>query len=321
MSKLLSVNCLIVLFTAWLPNLQAQKIPSSRENIEYLVTFGKQAPTGWGDDDYTQILFFVVPKTHDKPFYIRVFDPDVGGNIDMNIQGFNTSTSFSIYGGETAFSDKDAQGLNPTGNYKSGILLGQKTFNSSNEFDSKWYTFGPFNPSEGEFTEQFGGNIFKVIIEGKSGNDGNLYLFYMSESATENIPLEGGNCFTYEYSFRLKTGENNIAHLYPFVDNSVVSIYQNNFDFDNDGYIKLFSVAKNGHIMDGSGDNKWAKTGSVITDEERGKSLDIQIHRKGSFNNDMVFYVTNEYNQPIPFFASPIGGPPKYNYKIDIKYH
>jgi hypothetical protein len=45
----------------------AQEIPSRKENIPGLVTFSSEADKAWGDDDYCQVFFFVVPKTHKTP--------------------------------------------------------------------------------------------------------------------------------------------------------------------------------------------------------------------------------------------------------------
>ncbi len=64
-----------------------------------LVTFGPQAPTTSGGDDFTQTFFFLVPATERRPIYIRVFDPDCGGHLDARVGQFNTSTEFSLYGG------------------------------------------------------------------------------------------------------------------------------------------------------------------------------------------------------------------------------
>ncbi|MGD1845395.1 MAG: hypothetical protein ACFB10_08385, partial [Salibacteraceae bacterium] len=281
-------------------------VPSRGENIEYLVTFGNQAPKGWGDDDYTQVFFFLVPKNVREAVYIRVYDPDVGGDIDQQNQGWNTRMKYSVYGGRGTHSDPDARKVDPVGNYRSGILLDSKTFGSEPDYNKKWYTFGPFNPTEGELDNSLGGYIFKLIIQGTSGNDGNLYKLFLSTDMEENRRVEGGNGFTYEYSFRLsKTGV--AAQLYPYIDQEVIALKQNNFDFDNDGYIKLYSVNKNGHLMTTSNDNQWTQSSHKVSPGERGKSMNIQIIKTKNFDNDMELYVTNQYAQPVPFFAVPIG--------------
>ena len=146
------------------------------------MTFGKFGKTSWGDNDFYQIFFFSILKDYTKPFYIRVFDPDCGGEND-EIQGdFNSKFSFSVYGGKGVDPDKneDSKGLDKGVNYKTGNLLASKVFGSEARYDNKYYTFGPFNPSEGDFNERWNSYIFKIVCEGVSGDDGNLYRFFLS---------------------------------------------------------------------------------------------------------------------------------------------
>src|SRR5512137_3012039 len=89
--------------------LSGQPVPGKDENIPFLVTFGKDGKTSWGDDDFYEIFFFTIPKDYKKPLYIRVFDPDCGGEND-EIQGeFNTKTTFSVFGGKGVDPDKNEE--------------------------------------------------------------------------------------------------------------------------------------------------------------------------------------------------------------------
>ncbi|TXC77040.1 hypothetical protein [Luteibaculum oceani] len=297
-----------------------QVMPASGENIDFLSTFGAQADPQWGDDDHIQIVFFLIPKTYKRPIYLRIFDPECGGQHDLLTEvPWNTKTNFSVYGGAKAYSEKDAQQYNPGPNYRSGNLIISVDF-SDKPYDNEWYTLGPFNPAEGEYNKALDGFIFKVIVEGTEGNDGNVYRLALSTVPKNNIPIPGGNAFTYNYTFRLKNSRTQVAHLYPYIDNSVISIKQFNFDFDSEGEIKLYSVAKNGHVLVSSGDKELSTSEHKVDEIERGKSMDIQIAKNQDRVNDMTFYILNQYNQAIPFFAIPIGGIPKYNFNIDIKY-
>lgn len=311
---------LLVLAGLFALSAHAQEVPSVSENLAYLTTFSKRAPTYWGDDDHTQIFFFLVPPEYDKPLYIRVFDPDLGGELDAENGTFDSKTKFTVYGGEGAHSNPDARWIDPRGQYKSGTELDSRTFAEEAEYDEQWFTFGPYNPKEGEWSAALNGYVFKVIAEGGAGDDGNLYRYALSSNNEVNRDIPGGNAFCYEYSFRLLNKEVSIAHLYPFVDSKVISVTQNNFDFDADGTFRLYSVSKNGHVVETSGDNKWQQSVHQITEDERGKSLDLQIIKKSSSENDMAIYITNQYNEPLPFFAIPLGGPPKYKYKIRVSY-
>ncbi|QNH63066.1 hypothetical protein [Hymenobacter sediminicola] len=297
----------------------AQAVPNPGENIASLVTFGAQADKSWGDDDFTQTFFFLIPKQNRQPVYIRVFDPDCGGQLDEKRFGWNTTTDFSLYGGPGTHSAPDARNPQPGGNFRSGTLLKQVTFGADPKYDNKWYTFGPLNPLEGEYVPDFDGYVFKVIVQGKAGDDGNLYRYFLSTSPSQNVAVEGGNAFTYEYAFQLVPTPRAITHLYPFVNNRVVSITQSNFDLDGDVSIKIFSVAKNGHPATVSQDNVWAKSVHPISEKEHGLSLDMRLTSLTKEGNDLVFYVTDQYDVALPFFAVPLGGPPRYRYNVDVK--
>jgi hypothetical protein len=297
-----------------------QVMPSVEENISYLVTFSKSSDRTWGDDDNIQIYFFSVPEAVKTPFYIRVYDPDIGGAIDENRDGFNSKTKFSVYGGVGAHSNRDATQPDPVRNYKSGVLLNTKTFGEEPAYDEKWYNFGPFNTSEGELQQELGGYIFKLVVEGLEGDDGNLYKIALSGDKQNNAKLEGGNIFTYEYCFRTSDKELNTCHLFPFITKDITAVKVNTYDFDEEGIIRIVSIDKKGEEIQPSGDGKWDASEHKITKREINTSLDIQfIKRKPVHNNNIVVYLTNQYGVAMPFYTAPIGGVPKYKAGLNAK--
>jgi hypothetical protein len=302
--------------------LLAQSAPHVDENIPYLITFGGNALTSWGDDDFCQIFFCVIPSSQTDPVYIRVYDPDTGGDLDELKGDFNTVVNFSVYAGTGCWSDTAAQSIHPSGNYKSGYLLSSKSFGNDPRYDKKWYTFGPFNPSEGEYAEKLGGRVLKIIAQGISGDDGNIYKYFLSTSPTENIAVEGANFFTYKYHFRLSDDQKHVCQIYPYVDDKTISIEISNFDWDNDGIIRIFSVAKNGIPCDVSGEDNWIIRKFPIVAEEKNSTLEIQFIKNQTLqvrNNNVVIAVRNQYGESLPFYVVPIGGIPVYSPKIRMK--
>lgn len=300
----------------------SQSAPAVDENIPFLITFGGDASTSWGDDDFCQIFFCLVPSSQTEPVYIRVFDPDTGGAHDEVNGVFNSITNFSIYAGKGCWSDTAAQSIHLTGNYKSGYLISSKSFGEDPKYDNKWYTFGPFNPSEGEYVEKLRGRVFKIIAQGISGDDGNLYKYFLSTSPVKNVEVEGGNFFTYKYHFRLSDNQKHVSQIYPFADENTISIEVSNFDWDNDGMIRIFSIAKNGIMCDVSGEDNWVLRKFPITDEEINSSLEIQFIKNQDIqvrNNNVVVTVRNQYGISLPFYVIPIGGVPVYSPKIRMK--
>lgn len=316
-SLIISVSLTVIAF-----QMHAQPVPAGDENIPYLMTFGSQAETSWGDDDFSQTFFFRIPKEYTNPIYIRVWDPDCGGAHDEIRFGFNTTTTFEIFGGEDCWEPDDAKGIDPVGDYKSGNLLAFQSFGEDPRYDEKWYTFGPFNPTEGEWVETWQGYVFKIIVEGVEGDDGNMYRFYLSTDADNNRDVEGGNAFAYEYSFRMHNNVNEVSHIYPYVDEQVISVKQSNWDWDNDGLVRIVSGVRAGQLSKISGEDEWIEDTYSIDERERNKSLDLQFHKRKDVlvrNNNVVINILNQYNEAIPFFVIPIGGVPKYQYSIGMK--
>lgn len=313
---------LIIIAILFLQSLQttiAQSIPTAEENIPYLVTFGGQSETKWGDDDFCEIFFFVIPTSQVNPVYIRIYDPDCGGEIDEPKGPYDTKTSFSVYGGKGCITNPDSKSTEPKGNYKSGNLLSTKTFAENAKYDKNWYTFGPFNPTEGELSNDYGGYVLKIIAQGVSGDDGNLYRYFLSLKPDENMAIEGSNAFTFEYTFRMHDNTSNVSHIYPYIDKDVISLKIFNFDWDNDGVIRIISVAKNGVAAKVSAEGNWETSTHIIATEEKNTSLDIQFVKNRNIpikNNNVVIYVTNQYGVMMPFFTAPIGGIPKFKGKI-----
>ncbi|MDG1334243.1 MAG: hypothetical protein P8P74_18055 [Crocinitomicaceae bacterium] len=290
----------------------AQAVPSPEENIPYLVTFGGDGEKSWGDDDFCQVFFFVVPKTQKTSVYFRVYDPGTGEGIDEKKGGFNTKTKFTVFGGKGCITNKDARGTDPRGKWFSGNILSYKTF--GNENTGEWYTFGPFNPTSGEYSKKYGGYVFKLSARGVSGDDGNLYKYFMSTSSTTNSAVEGGNAFTFEYTFRLNDAAGEVSHIYPYIDSNVISVKQGNFDWDNDGEMKIITNTRLTIPLKKSGDGDWQKSEHKVLKGEKESTFDVQFHKNKSApakNNNVSFYITNQYGESMPFYTVPIGGVPK----------
>lgn len=288
----------------------AQEVPGKEENIPFLITFGKEGKTSFGDDDFKQALFFAIPAAHKSPFYIKIFDPGVGGSYDEKINEFDSETRFSFYGGHGIFSSIKGKNATTISENVMGDLLFDETFDDDEDYDESWYKIGPFNPSEGEYIAHMDAYVFKMLAEGITGDDGNTYRYFLSSSSSLNLPIAGANAFTFEYTVRLHDSDQEVSHLYPYIDKDVIAIKQHNFDLDNACLISIQSVTKPGESATTSNDNNWAESRHRIFHEERESCMDFQIinGRNGAaLNNNAVLSITNQYGEALPFMAVPIG--------------
>jgi len=316
MLRFLNISILLIFSVLAL----AQPVPNVEENIPYLMTFSPKAETSWGDDDYSQAFFFLIPEAYTEPFFIRVFDPDTGGEVDEIAGVFDSRQVYEVYGGEKVWSEPDARETAPQGNYKSGTLLASRAFAENPRYDNGWYSFGPFNPTQGEYVDYYKGHIFKLICEGVSGDDGNMYRYYLSTSADENRPIEGANAFAYEYSFRMHNNVEEVAHIYPHVEEGTIFVKISNFDWDSDGSIVVISVARQGQQVAISREDDWANDEIRVLEEEVGTSFDFRFVKAPSLirNNNVVVNVRNQRDETLPFYTIPMGGVPKYKGEVEF---
>lgn len=201
-------------------------------DVASIVTFGPAAPPTDGDDDHLQIIFFEVPDGPDDPLYIRVFDSDTGGAHDeTGVDGAfgDTSMTYTLRGGPGAYTDPDARSDHPgAAGIGSGALIAQQVIGEDATLDNTWWVL-PVTRQQGELVGS--SRLFKLVIQGASGDDGNWYQVAMSADPNANVEVGGTRVFAYSWCVALPQPGDQVA-LYPFVPSAVTSVTQFNFDFD-----------------------------------------------------------------------------------------
>ena len=81
---------------------------------------------------------------------------------------FNSSTEFTLFGGEGIYSTVKGVNAADLSESEVGDVLESRVFKNELIYDSKWVSFGPFNPQEGESIESFGAQVFKMLAVGKN---------------------------------------------------------------------------------------------------------------------------------------------------------
>ncbi len=160
-------------------------------NLDILATYGNMLQEDCIKEDISKTVFFMIPERYKSSFYIRVFDPDCGGMND-NLNGlWETNTIFEVFGGDGCICKSDTNELILKRISKSGTLLSSELFGDESLIDNTWFSFGPFKPEQGEAIGAHTGKFFKIVIEGRTGDDCNLYALFLSNSDEENIAIDG----------------------------------------------------------------------------------------------------------------------------------
>jgi len=297
--------------------------PSPNTTLEtgFVVTFGLNAPGERGDDDHVQVIFFEVPDSYSGSLYFRIFDADTGGGVDEQYGGaWNTTITYTLRGDAGAYTHLDARSSHPgTAGINSGTLLTQTVIGNEAAYDDGWgLVFGPYSAGDGELV---GSNrVFKFVVEGASGDDGNFYNVALSTADDGNTAPAGSRVFAYSWTFWLNSDALQRPPLYPYVPQGTTSFEQHNWDMDYaTGTAMLDTMTLHTPMRDIevpdtgiAGDNEQASSAHTVQAEEDGGTWTVTMEFTASIPwNDITFWATRDGGaEDLAIFTRPTTAPP-----------
>jgi hypothetical protein len=173
-----------------------------------------------------------VPPTAPDNLYIRIFDADTGNTWDelgRDLVFGDTFMTYSVRGGSGAYTDPDARSHQPGPvGISSGTLITQRVIGVDGLLDNQWLTF-PVTRIQGD---PVGGNfVFKLVVQGTSGDDGNWYHVAISSDPANNVAVSGARVFAFSWCVVLPASSDEVT-VYPYVPLGTSTVTQFNFDFD-----------------------------------------------------------------------------------------
>jgi hypothetical protein len=286
--------------------------PSPNTTLEtgYLSIFGPSAPAGQGDDDHVQLIFFEIPDTYTGTLFFRIFDADTGGGgiitdtIDKPVGLYDTTTTYTLRGdgGYTAGARSSHPGA---GGINAGTQLTQTAVGANSTYHDNWnLVFGPYQASDGQLVGS--SRVFKLVVEGTSGDDDNAYNVALSANGASNIAPGGSRVFAYSWTFPLTSGTS--QWLYPHVATGTSTFDQHNWDMDNDGSITLHTPMRDGIAATVSGDGNEASSSQAVQTYEDGATWTVTMGPSTSWN-DLTFWAVGD-GTDLAIFTRPTTDPP-----------
>ncbi|MBW2562581.1 MAG: PKD domain-containing protein [Deltaproteobacteria bacterium] len=268
----------------------------------YLITYGIDAGTVEGDDDFFQVVFIRMPDEMRDPVYVRIFDADCGGEVDARYHGkFDTRTGFKIFGGKGAYSSPGIRKPTPAKpDLYTGVLLADEEFGENQLLDNSWHTFACIKPEDGEKVGQF--RYFKLVIEGKEGDDGNAFLVTVSSEEHSNTASDEVEIVTFAPTIRLpRPGV--FSEMRFFVPEDVREIVVHNFDLSG-AKIGVDTAFRSNLKVSSSGQNEWKKGVVHLKEIEVGRMCALRFEGGREMPNDGTFYVTDKHGNLLSMLVS-----------------
>ncbi len=177
-----------------------------------------------------------------------------------------------------------------------GKLIEREAFGEDPALDNEWHTFATLDPADGELVDGY--MVFKLLVEGAAGNDGNAFDVAVSTSEARNVSPEGLMVLNDAPTLRLD-GEG-VAELRFWIPSKAKSVTVHNFD--TAGARLTFDTAF--RSVDVSSSAAQGETGETTIDLNPGEAdaaAAITFHNDGSETpNDATLYVTDSAGNPIP---------------------
>ncbi|MEM7040014.1 MAG: hypothetical protein AAF570_23780 [Bacteroidota bacterium] len=283
-----------------------QDIPCADYGPTWFVAGSPHAQPGFGAVQPHQTIYLLFPETTSQPIYIHVRSPHLEPGIDEADGVFDSQTAISVYGGQHALEDSIVRQYLPYNSHgrkanRSGSLLESAAFGVRAGPSEDWFTFGPFVVSQGDPNGSLPHCIgFKVIVEGISGNDLNLFHLRTSHHSNPRLRrqgIPGMESYTYTFMFRMplkKDIQHQVAHFFPYVETQGHNILFRNFDGDYPDLdeIEAFGSATDIYPLAVSQNAQW-KTSSFFISPSKLQGL-WQITMEASSKspvNDLVLEV------------------------------
>ncbi len=266
----------------------------------YLITYSPSAGIAEGDDDFIQIIYFKVPVTYTDSLYVRILDADVGGSRDARYGGvWDSETRFQLFGGNGTSSISPIKSATPSlSERSSGVILAEETFAVNPFRDNRWYSFASVSPVSGESISGY--RVFKIVVEGLSGNDGNVFDIAVSRSPQRNITPNGLIMYTHSPTIRLPQSGVHGEIRFDFPENTK-EVVINNFDCAG-ATIALETAFRSNLTVESSGQGKWAVGNVGLLPLEVDRPCAITFEGGKEIPNDATFFITDEDSNSIPLY-------------------
>ena len=226
------------------------------------ITYGVGAHPQEGDPDRRQAFYFSVPANFGKPLHVRLFDPESFGQHDqITTRGPNTTTRFTVFGGKGGDASHYARPERISHQEETlGTPLLQREFRGEPELDNAWMTLGSVTPEQGDLID--GRYVFRLLVHGLRGHDGNVFDFAISQSGTENVQPEALRLYTYGPTTRTPL-EGMITELRFRIPDDAHSLTIGTFDAA--AAEVLLTQRFQSRPLNTSGQNQWETTPLVLT--------------------------------------------------------
>ena len=125
------------------------------------------------------VFYFSVADNSADKLFVRIFDADFGGALDMNYA--DSKVRYLVYGGQNIKQNlRKIEEPLPEAPPLAALELGENSF-----YDSRWRTIAALNPADGKLPD--GRILFQLTVDGIAGPGANKFQLFISGDEKKNL--------------------------------------------------------------------------------------------------------------------------------------
>ncbi|ADZ71986.1 PKD domain-containing protein [Polymorphum gilvum] len=270
-------------------------------DVPLLVTYGKDAPSREGDPTNRQVIYLSLPAETNERVYVRLFDPETGGDHDLVYGKADTVTRFALFGGTGAYAgDMATGGAETPEELTGGTLLQERNYGTDEGADGQWIPFALLSPEQGDLVGDR--RVFRLLVEGTSGNDGNLYGVALSLRERRAVEPAGTRLFSFAPTIRVPNRQT-LTELRFTAPADQRRLEVQNFDAAH-GRVALTTRFRTLPLT-ASGQDQWKHDTVELEERELGETAAITLAGGGEIPNDATFFISVKADRLLPLDLPP----------------
>ncbi|MCI5181295.1 MAG: PKD domain-containing protein [Candidatus Electrothrix sp. AW1] len=247
------------------------------------------------------VFFFSIESNTVNKLFVRVFDADFGGALDMNYA--HSRVHYLVYGGQNVMQDlRKIDDPLPKQPPLTSLELGENSF-----YDNRWRTIAALNPRDGRLPN--GQVLFQLVVDGKAGPGSNKFQVFISADAKKNSAIPGLRLSTPAVNVQVPDDSSLTTELRFSVPATSQQLKITNFDADTaqfGGRVFFSSLARPKVLLKSSKDKQADLTEINLLEQEKGKTAALLL--SSAKVNYVQLWVTDDQDRDIfldlpPFLA------------------
>ncbi len=296
---------------AWAGSVSAGENAGMFKDQNFFVTTGREATITTGDRFGRFVFYLEVDQSFRDKIFVRIFDADLGGKIDVFHP--DSKVLYRVFGrGGINWDLRHINDQVPAVKPVMSLEVGKNSY-----YDNQWRTIVALDPADGELrNNRF---VFQVVVDGVSGWGKNMFQVFISSRDAVNRAVPGLRFYTMMANLRLPPSSSLRTQVSFVIPAEARSLTISNFDIDSvtyNAHAHFSSRQRPSVVLTGSKNKVTRSTELKLLSEEKGRAAVLFSSAKANF---VQLWINDEQGREVPLELPVLLAPANHLPRIKVK--